>query len=152
LRWKCGAAVVALFAVTGCSMIHQMPPSDLDASVSAPDTSKVGRSLEPGRWYSFRGYTDSRGEWQPVSGRVRVIPGDSLEFDSYSSSSWSLAPRSHRSIVPRDSVRELRVLELDAGQSSIVVAGIATVVILFVVAMDQLNNALGHLAIDVSTH
>ena len=77
---------------------------------------------------------------QPVSGRVRAVPGDSLEFESYSSSSSSLSPRLHRSVVPRDSVSALRVLELDAGQTLIVVGGIATALIIIIVALRQLNH------------
>lgn len=142
-------SVVTLLAVTSCSTMHQMPPSALEAAVSAPDTSKIGSSLKPGRWYSFRGYTDSHGAQQSVSGRVRAVPGDSLEFESYYSSSSSLTPPSHRSVVPRDSISVLRISEFNAGQTLLVVGVLAAVLIFFVV---QLRNALKHLEFGVPTH
>jgi len=111
-RWKYGVFVVTLLAVTSCSTVRLMPPSELQAMARARDTSRTGNPLEPGRWYLFRGYTDSHGGNQSVSGRVRAVPGDSLEFESDDSSSPYLTPVSRRSVVPSDSVSELRAAGL----------------------------------------
>jgi hypothetical protein len=128
-RWARGVLVVTVLAATSCAAVHEMSPNALHAPVSASDTSMVGSSLKPGRWYFFRGYTESRGPRRSASGRVRIIPGDSLEFETHISSSASLAPTSHRSVVPRDSIGELLIFEPDARQTLVVVGSIAVCLI-----------------------
>jgi hypothetical protein len=130
-------AVLTLLAMTSCSTIRLLKPSELDSPKSAPDTLKTARSLKPGHWYVLRSYVDQKGEVQSVTGRVRAVAGDSLEFDSYSSSTWSLSTQSHRSIVPRDSVRLLDVSEFNARETVLVVVVVATVVTVFVVQLGR---------------
>lgn len=55
--------------------------------------------------------------------------------------SSSIAPRSHRSVVPIDSVRVLEVWRFNTAQTILLVGALTAVIIVFVV---QLGNALEH--------
>jgi hypothetical protein len=128
-RWKRSVSILTLVAVTGCSTTMELvPPSDLDRGGSAPDTSKIKRSLRPGHWHSFRGYTDSRGVHRSVDGRVRTVPGDSLELELLGSTS-SLTRLSHRSVVPRDSIGFMRVARVNTGGTLLYLAAATTIII-----------------------
>jgi hypothetical protein len=143
--WMRAVSVVTLLSVTCCSTIRYLPPSALAPRAGASDTSGT-HAERPGRWYTLRDFTDSHGEVQHLSGRIRAVAGDSLELDTYASA--SLTPLYRRSVVPSDSIRVLRVSEFPVGQ---VFLGIAVVIATIAIVASSIRKQFEHLG-SVAAH
>ena len=138
--WMRAVSVITLLAMTGCSVIREMPPAALTASGHKPASSSADTSRAPGRWLVLRGYEDSHGKYHHASGRVRAIPGDSLELN-LDGSLRSVTRSTNRSVIPSDSVSFLQLERTDNVGTLLVMGVVVGAVVLFVVA---LREALTH--------
>ena len=136
-------SLFTLLVLSGCSTVHLMPPRDLVRGAAMGDTT---RSPVAGHWHSFSGFRDRWGEDHRVTGRVRTLPPDSLEF--HLGSSWSMNLL-RASIVPRDSIRFLRIVEHDSqaggGIVLAIVVGAAVAYVAVLATIGSMFRAVGRL-------
>ena len=134
--WMRAVGVITLLAMTSCTVIREVPSGALTTRMKQSEPSNVDTTRTPGRWHHLVGYEDSHGKNHNVSGRVRAIPGDSLEFylDNFPR---AVTQSTDRSVIPGDSVSYLRLERTDPGPILFIV-GLATgMVVLLLVRLSK---------------
>jgi hypothetical protein len=119
-----------LLLVSACSVSHR---ETVQSQLGRPDT-----ALRKESGQTVSGFTDAMGRYHKFDGRIRLIPGDSLEFigPALKPSPWTVPTRPDtRLVIPRDSVSTIYMTKTDPLRTTFAVIGGAAAALAIAVAI-----------------
>jgi hypothetical protein len=126
MRWLSAVmSAVILINTVGCTASRR--------ATLETELTRTSSRIEKDPGQAIEGYIDTRGETHRMLGRVRTIPGDSLEFTVRKAVMFELEKQAPdvRFTVPSDSVSALLVQRVDGVRTAVgvvVLAGAAVII------------------------